>query len=51
MLELQGTYNTAKIFSDTAEFSAIGQVKHLLNQSFMAGSTIRVMSDVHAGRR
>ena len=49
MLELTGQYNTAKIFTDTAEFSAIEQVKHLLNQPFIAGSQIRLMPDLHAG--
>ena len=49
MLELKGEYNTAKIFTDKAEFSAIEQVKYLLNQPFMAGSQIRVMPDIHAG--
>ena len=49
MIELRGEYNTAKVFTDNADFSAINQIKHLLNQPFMAGSQIRVMPDVHAG--
>jgi len=49
VIELQGTYNTAKVFTDTAEQSAITQIKHLLDQPFMAGSKIRIMPDVHAG--
>ena len=49
MLELRGTYAAAKIFTDTAEPSAIQQIEHLLEQEFMAGSTVRVMPDVHAG--
>lgn len=49
MIELKGKYNTAKVFTDTAEQSAITQIVHLLNQEFMAGSKIRIMSDVHAG--
>lgn len=49
MIELQGKYNTAKLFTDTAEQSAITQIEHLLNQEFMAGSKIRIMPDVHAG--
>jgi RNA-splicing ligase RtcB len=49
MIELTGEYNTAKVFTDNAEFSAINQVKYLLNQPFMADSQIRIMPDVHAG--
>jgi len=49
MLELQGKYNTAKLFTDTAEQSAITQIAHLLDQEFAAGSKIRVMPDAHAG--
>ena len=49
MIELQGTYSTAKIFTDTAEPSAIQQIEHLLEQEFASGSVIRIMPDVHAG--
>ena len=40
MIELRGQYNTATIFTDNAEYSAMEQVKYLLNQPFMAGSQI-----------
>ena len=49
MINLQGQYSTAKIFTDTAEQSAISQIQHLLNQAFVAGSKIRVMPYAHAG--
>ena len=49
MIELKGAYNTAKVFTDAAEPSAIAQIEHLLNQEFIAGSKIRVMPDTHAG--
>ena len=49
MIELQGKYNTAKLFTYTAENSAIQQIEHLLDQEFVAGSKIRVMPDAHAG--
>jgi|GEM_PF-4063568 len=29
MIELQGKYNTAKVFTDTAEQSALAQIRHL----------------------
>ena len=49
MIKLTGTYASAKIFTDTAEPSAIQQIEHLLEQPFVAGSKIRIMPDVHAG--
>jgi len=49
MIELKGEYNSAKVFTDTAEQSTISQIGHLLNQAFTAGSKIRVMPDAHAG--
>ena len=49
MIELQGKYNSAKVFTNTAEQSAVTQIEHLLDQAFIAGSKIRVMPDVHAG--
>ena len=49
MIELNGKYNTAKIFTDVVDQSAISQVIELLNQEFVAGSRIRMMPDIHAG--
>ena len=49
MIELTGQYNTAKVFTDTAEQSAIVQIEHLLDQPFIAGSKVRVMPDAHSG--
>lgn len=49
MIELNGKYNTAKIFTDVVDQSAIGQVIALCNQEFTAGSRIRMMPDIHAG--
>jgi RNA-splicing ligase RtcB len=49
MIEIKGKYNTAKLFTDTAELSATAQIEHLLDQEFTCGSKIRVMPDAHAG--
>jgi RNA-splicing ligase RtcB len=49
MIELQGKYNTAKVFTDNIEAEAISQIINLLNQAFVAGSKIRIMPDTHAG--
>jgi RNA-splicing ligase RtcB len=49
MIEIQGKYNTAKVFTDNLEQAAMSQVINLLNQEFVAGSQIRIMPDTHAG--
>lgn len=49
MIIIEGKYNTAKIYADSIESSAEGQIKKLLDQSFTSGSQIRIMPDVHAG--
>jgi RNA-splicing ligase RtcB len=49
MIELQGKYNTARVFTDNVEQTAIAQIINLLNQEFVSGSQIRVMPDTHAG--
>jgi RNA-splicing ligase RtcB len=49
MIELQGKYNTAKVFIDNVEQEAISQTINLLNQEFISGSQIRIMPDTHAG--
>lgn len=49
MLEVKGKYNSAKIFTDLVEETAIAQVTNLCNQAFTMGSQIRMMPDIHAG--
>jgi len=49
MIELAGKYNTAKVFTDNAETSAVAQIQHLLDQPFVADSKIRIMPDCHTG--
>ena len=49
MIEIKGKYNTAKVFTDTAEKTAVQQIEHLMNQPFIDGSKVRVMPDAHAG--
>jgi RNA-splicing ligase RtcB len=41
--------NIAKVYTDLLESSAQGQIKKLLDQSFVNDSKIRIMPDVHAG--
>lgn len=49
MIELQGKYNTAKVFTDNVEQTAISQIIELCNQPFIEGGKIRIMPDTHAG--
>lgn len=50
MIEIQGKYATAKVFTDTLEVSARGQIQALCDQAFVEGGSIRIMPDVHAGK-
>ena len=49
MIEGKGTYNTAKIFTDTCDSATIAQVTNLMNQLSVAGAKVRIMPDCHAG--
>lgn len=46
---VEGKYNTAKVFTDVVEETALVQIKLLCNQEFTRNSKIRIMPDVHAG--
>lgn len=50
MLEIQGKYNKAKVYTDTIDSSAVGLLTALLNQECIKGSQVRIMPDVHAGK-
>lgn len=49
MIELNGRYGSAKVFTDVVDQTAISQIITLLNQPIAEGQTIRIMPDVHAG--
>ena len=49
MIEIQGKYDSAKIFTDNVESEAISQIYKILNSVVAKDSHIRVMPDVHAG--
>ncbi|NLN61388.1 MAG: RtcB family protein [Myxococcales bacterium] len=49
MLTIKGTHNTARVFIHSIDDSAATQIRELCNQPFVAGSTIRIMPDTHAG--
>lgn len=49
MIEVNGRFNSAKIYTDVVDKASISQVITLCNQEFSAGSRIRLMPDIHAG--
>ena len=50
MIEINGVYANAIIYTDEIEASAAGQIRALCDQPFAAGSKIRIMPDVHTGK-
>ena len=46
-MELKGAYGSAKVFTENLEDGAKDQIINLLNQSFIEGSKVRIMPDVH----
>lgn len=49
MIVLNGKYNSAKVFTESIDESAIAQIITLCNQPISENSKIRIMPDVHAG--
>lgn len=49
MKEVEGKFNSAKIFTDDVDEKSMAQIKTLCDQEFTAGARIRLMPDVHAG--
>lgn len=50
MLEIQGKFNTAKVFTDDIEPEAYTQLLNMMCQCWAKDMQIRVMPDVHAGK-
>ena len=48
-LTLQGSKNTATVFTHNIEETAIGQVIGMLNEPITENTTVAIMPDVHAG--
>jgi len=49
MIEIQGRYNTAKVFTNNIDEETISQIINLCNQDFTNECKIRIMPDTHAG--
>ena len=50
MMEIKGRVNTALCFAKVIEDEAIEQIRRMCDYEFTAGSRIRIMPDVHAGK-
>ena len=50
MIEVQGKYGVAKVFTYNVEKEALESLTTLCDQPWTAGAKIRVMPDVHAGK-
>ena len=50
MLEIKGKVNTAICYASVVEDQAIEQIRRMCDYEFTAGSRIRIMPDVHAGK-
>ena len=50
MLEIKGRVNTAICYAKVIEDEAIDQIRRMCDYPMTAGSRIRIMPDVHAGK-
>jgi RNA-splicing ligase RtcB len=50
MLQLQGKYTVATVYTDNIEQEAIAQIIELCNQEFVKDKKVAIMPDVHAGK-
>lgn len=50
MIEIKGKVNTAICYATVIEDDAIEQIRRMCDHEFTAGSNIRIMPDVHAGK-
>lgn len=50
MIEIKGKVNTAICYATVVEDEAVEQIRRMCDHDFTAGSKIRIMPDVHAGK-
>ncbi len=50
MIEIKGRVNTALCYAKVVEDEAVEQIRRMCDYDFTAGSCIRIMPDVHAGK-
>lgn len=49
MVDVNGKYTSAKVFTNNLETEALEQIKKLCDQPFVEGCKVRIMPDTHAG--
>ncbi|MBO7486687.1 MAG: RtcB family protein [Spirochaetaceae bacterium] len=50
MIEIQGRYNIAKVFTDEVDSDAYAQILQMMNMVWSRNMSVRIMPDVHAGK-
>ena len=50
MFEIQGMINTAVCYATVVEEAAVEQIRRMCDYELTAGSRVRIMPDVHAGK-
>ena len=50
MLDIQGKYNTAKVFTDNVDSVAYSQILNMMCQIWAKDVNVRIMPDCHAGK-
>lgn len=50
MIEIKGKVNTALCYASVVDSNAVEQIRRMCDYEFTAGSKIRIMPDVHAGK-
>lgn len=50
MIEIQGAYNSAIVYTENLEELARSQIQSVCDQEVFVGCKLRIMPDVHAGK-
>lgn len=50
MLEIQGKYNTARVYTDNIDNAAYSQILNMMCQCWARDVNVAIMPDVHAGK-
>lgn len=50
MLEIQGKYNIAHVYTDNIDAAAYGQILNMMCQCWARDVNVAIMPDVHAGK-
>lgn len=48
MLDIQGKYNTARVYTDNIDNAAYSQILNMMCQCWAKDVKVRIMPDVHA---